>query len=93
VSLVDRDRHSDNVWFATGVQSIAKHLGCDKHDYVTPRGGGGFVHAMHLHAEELLPHDCGTVSANCYSRKCPVLKCLRELTGNLATAQASSRTQ
>jgi len=39
---------------------------CDKHDYVTPRGGSGFVYAIRLHAEDLLLHDCETVSVNCF---------------------------
>ena len=38
---------------------------CDKHDYVMPRGGSGVVHAILLHAEDLLPLDCETVSVNC----------------------------
>lgn len=39
---------------------------CDKHDYVTPREDSGFVHAILLHAEDSLPHDCGTASVNCF---------------------------
>jgi len=39
---------------------------CDKHDYVTPRGDSGFVHAIRLHAEDSLPHDREAVSVNCF---------------------------
>lgn len=40
---------------------------CDKHDYVTSRGGSGFVNAIPLHAEDLLLDDRATVSVNCFN--------------------------
>jgi len=38
----------------------------DKHDCVKPRGDSGFVHAIRLHAEDALPHDCEAISLNCF---------------------------